>query len=62
MLIGTHQAVANMPKHSMHTTNEPLRQVSVAKYLGMYIKSYLKLNEHIGKLIPKISAKIGILR
>ena len=42
--------------------NEPLKHVSVAKYLGMYIDSNLNWDDHISNMIPKISAKIGFLR
>ncbi len=46
----------------IHISNEPLKKVSIAKYLGMYINENLKWNEHINVMIPKIAAKIGILR
>ncbi len=53
-----------MAKLNVHITYEPLREVSVPKYLGTrrYIDLYLKWDEHMGKLIPKISAEIGIQR
>ncbi len=35
---------------------------SLSKYLGMFIDSNLKWDDHINNMIPKISAKIGILR
>ena len=62
MLIGTHQSVAKMADVRIHINNEPLKHVSVAKYLGVYINSNLKWDDHINNMIPKISAKIGILR
>jgi len=62
MQIGTYQALNKMPNLRIHINNEPLKQVSVAKYLGMYIDENLKWDEHINVMIPKISAKIGILR
>ncbi len=37
MQIGIHQALDNMLKPNVHVTSEPLRQVMIAKYLGMYI-------------------------
>ncbi len=37
MLLGTYQALQNIPSSQIHINNEPLRQVSVAKYFGMYI-------------------------
>ncbi len=37
MLIGTHQALDNMPKSNVYITNELQRQVSLAKCLGIYI-------------------------
>ncbi len=43
-------------------TNKPLRQTPVAKYPSTYIDLYLKLDKHIGKLIPKISTKRCILQ
>ncbi len=42
--------------------NPSKRYVSIAKYLGMYIDENLKWDEHINVIIPKISAKIDILR
>lgn len=62
MLIGTHQALSKVTNINVHINNEPLEQVSVAKYLGLFIDSNLKWDDHISKVIPKISAKIGILR
>ncbi len=62
MLIGTFQSLAKMPDIHVHIDNEPLNQVTVAKYLGMLIDSNLKWDDHINKLVPNISAKIGILR
>ncbi len=47
----------------LHINNGPLKEVSIAKYLGMYINENLKWVERINVMIPnKISAKIGILR
>ncbi len=42
--------------------NEPLHKVTISKYLGIFIDSNLKWDDHINNMIPKISAKIGILR
>jgi hypothetical protein len=62
MLIGTYQSLAKMPEISIHINNEPLHKVTISKYLGMFIDSNLKWDDHINNMIPKISAKIGILR
>ncbi len=62
MLIGTFQSLAKMPDIHDHIGNVPLNQVTVAKYHGMFIDSNLKWDVHINKLVPKISARIGILR
>jgi hypothetical protein len=62
MLIGTHQSLTKMPQLNVHINNEPLKQLNVVKYLGIYIHSNHKWDQHIRKLIPNISAKIGILR
>ncbi len=51
-----------MPNLRIHINNEPLRKISVAKYLGMYIDQNLKWDEDINFMIPKISAKIGIIK
>ncbi len=55
MLIGTYQSLAKI-------NNEPLHKVTISKYLGMFIDSNIKWDDHINDMIPKISAKIGILR
>ncbi len=60
--MGTFQSLAKMPDIHVHIDSEPLNQVTVAKYLGMFIDSNLKWDDHINKFILKISAKIGILR
>ncbi len=52
----------NIPSPQIHINNEPLRQVSVAKYLGMYIDENLRWDHHIDTLVKKILYKIGILR
>ncbi len=62
MQIGNYQYIAKMPNLLIHTNNEPLKKVSITKYLGIYIDENLKWDEHINVMIPTISAKIGILR
>ncbi len=62
MQIGTYQSMVKMPNLMIHINNEPLKKVSITKYLGMYIDENLKWDAHINGMIPKISAKIGILR
>ncbi len=62
MLVGTYQSLAKVPDIRIHINNEPLKQVTVSKYLGMKIYSNLKWDDHINAIIPKISSKIGILR
>ncbi len=47
------------PPINVHITNQPLTDLSVAKYLG--IDSYKKWDVHIGKLIRKVSAKVQTL-
>ncbi len=51
-----------VPDIHVHIDNEPLNQVTVAKYLGMFIDLNLKWDNHINKLIPNISATIETLR
>ncbi len=62
MLIGTYQALKKILNINVHINGEPINRVSVAKYVGIYIDENLKWDVHIGKIIPKISAKISILR
>ncbi len=62
MLVGTYQSLAKVLDIRIHINNEPLKQVTVSKYLGMKIDSNLKWDDHINVIIPKISSKIGILR
>ncbi len=62
MLDGTYQSLAKVPDIRIHINNEPLKQVTVSKYLGMNIDLNLKWDDHINAIIPKISFKIGILR
>ncbi len=61
MLIGTYQSLAKMSEMSIHINKEPLHKVTISKYLGMFIDSNIKWDDHIN-MIPQISAKIGILR
>ncbi len=62
MLIGTYQALKKILDINVHINGEPINRVSVAKYVGMYVDKNLKWDVHIDKIIPKISAKISILR
>ncbi len=62
MQIGNYQSLAKTPNLMIHINNEHLKMVSIAKYLGMYIDKNLKWDEHINVMIPRISAKIGIVR
>ncbi len=62
MLVGTYQSLAKVPDIRIHINNEPLKQLTVSKYLCMKIDSNLKWDDHINAIIPKISSKIGILR
>ncbi len=59
MLISTHQALQKMLDIRVHINNEHLKRVSLAKYIGMYIDENFKWIDYI---VPKISAKIGVLR
>ncbi len=56
------QSLAKMLEMSIHINNEPLHKVTISKYLGMFIESNLKWDDHINHMIPKISPKISILR
>ncbi len=47
MLIGTFRSLTKMPEIHVHIDNEPLNQVTVAKYLVMFIDSNLKWDDHI---------------
>ncbi len=62
MLISTHQPLQKILEIRVHIDNKPLKIVSVAKYIGMCIDENLKWNVHIDNIVPKISAKIGVLR
>ncbi len=62
MLLGTYQALRKICSPQIHINNEPPRQVSVAKYLRMYINENLHWDHHIDTIFKKISSKIGILR
>ncbi len=62
MLLGTYQTLQNITNPQIHINNEHLRQVSVAKYLGIYINENLCWDHHIDTLVKKISSKISILR
>ncbi len=56
MLVGTYQSLANVPDIRIHMNNQPLKQVTVSKYLGMKIDSNLKWDDHINTIIPKLSS------
>ncbi len=62
MLLRTYQALQNIPSPQIHINNKPLRQVSVAKYIGMYIDENLLWDHHIDTPVQMISSKIVILR
>ncbi len=62
MLIGIYQALKRILNINIHINGEPINRVSGTKYVGMYREEKLKLDVHIDKIIPKISAKISILR
>ncbi len=62
ILIGTYRSLSKMPEMSIHINNEPLHKVTISIYLGMFIDSNLKWDDHINNMIPKISAKIGIIK
>ncbi len=62
MLVGTYQSLVKVPGIRIHINNEPLKQVTVSKYLGMKVYSKLEWDDHINAIIPKISSKIGNLR
>ncbi len=62
VLVGTYQSLAKVPDIRIHINNEPLKQLTISKYMGMKIDSNLKWDNHMDAIIPKISSKIGILR
>ncbi len=59
--IGTYQALRNVSEIHIHINNEPLNQVSVSKYLAMFMGESLKWDHHIDSIIKKGSAKIDML-
>ena len=58
MLIGTYQSIVKMAGVRIHINNEPLKHVSVAMYLGMYVHSNLKWDNHINNIIPKSQPRL----
>ncbi len=56
VLIGTYHALKKILNINVHINGEPINRVSVTKYVGMYIDENFKWD------VPKISAKISILR
>ena len=62
MQIGTHQSIVKMADVLIRINDAPLKHISLAKYLGMYVDLTLKWDDHINNMIPKISAKTGIRR
>ncbi len=62
MLVGTYQSLAKVPDIRIHINNEPLKQVTVSKYLGTKIDSNLKWDDHMNAIISKVLSKFGILR
>ncbi len=53
MLIGTYKSFAKIPEMSIHINNEPLHKVTISKYLGLFIDSNLKWDNHINNMIPQ---------
>ncbi len=51
MQIGTYQSIAKMPNLVIHIKNEPLKKVSITKYLGIYIDENFNWDEHINDMI-----------
>ncbi len=62
MLIGTYHSLAKMLEMSIHINNEPLYKFTNSKYLGMFMDSNLRWDDHINNMVSKIYTKIGILR
>ncbi len=62
MIISTYQALKNLLNINVHINGQPINSVSVPKYVGIYKYENLKWDVHFDKIIPKISAKISILR
>ncbi len=54
MLVGTYP----VPGIRIHINNEPLKQVTVSKYLEMKIYSNLKWDDHINALYLKSHLKL----
>ncbi len=53
MLIGTYQALQKMLDIRVHIDNEPLKRVSVAKYISMYIDENLRATKLISAYCPR---------
>ena len=62
MMIGTRQNLTNCNEVNLKIGTNPIEQVSVTKYLGMYIDDSLSWNIHIDQLVKKVAPKIGILK
>ncbi len=59
LLIVTFQSLAKMPDINVYNYNEPLNEVTVAKYLAidMFIDSNPKWDDHINKLLSNVWLK-----
>ncbi len=58
----THQEHRKWSKIHIPINIESLNQVSLLKYIGMFIDGNLKWDHHIDSMIKTISTKSGILR
>ena len=46
----------------LYFDNNPIKQVSIQKYLGMILNTKLNFNEHIKNILSKVNETFGLLR
>ncbi len=60
-LFGRYQKISKAVDITIIVGNAPLEQVSIYKYLGMWIDKNMNWNYHIDKMCSKLSRRLGIL-
>ena len=58
MLLGSHVTSENQNELCLELSNEPVQNVTISKYLGVYVDCNLKFDNHLNEVIKNISKKL----
>ena len=61
VLFGSQQRLSSVERFNLYLSHRIIKKVQHYKYLGVIIDAHLNFNEHVDKILIKVSKRIGAL-